>query len=59
VQRTVPVPLPEMFFGNNSLHVSNDHNFVFEFNPTTDALKCVDSTKKGQLAYSEEWKNMK
>ncbi|CAG8436966.1 2942_t:CDS:2 [Diversispora eburnea] len=59
VQKEILVPLPEMFFGNNSLSVSNDeYGILFEFSPI-DALKLVDFTKEGgekvKVAYSKEW----
>ncbi|RIA84855.1 TIP41-like family-domain-containing protein [Glomus cerebriforme] len=59
VQKEVSIPLPEMFFGNNSLKLTNDYGILFEFSPL-DALKMVDATAEGgekvKVAYSEEWK---
>jgi type 2A phosphatase activator TIP41 len=59
VQKEVSIPLPEMFFGNNSLKIANNHDVLFEFSPL-DALKMVDATAKGgekvKVSYSEDWK---
>ncbi|CAG8479144.1 4358_t:CDS:2 [Acaulospora morrowiae] len=59
VQKETKVPLPEMFFGNNSLQISNDdYGLLFELSPI-EALKLVDTTKEGgekvKVSYSEEW----
>ncbi|RIB12158.1 TIP41-like protein, partial [Gigaspora rosea] len=60
VQKQISIPLPEMFFGNNKLQVTNEHGIIFELSPV-DALKFVDATKEGgdrvKVAYSEEWKH--
>ena len=59
MQKEVSISLPEMFFGNNSLSISNDYGVLFEFSPL-DALKMVDATAEGgekvKVVYSEEWK---
>ncbi|CAG8483095.1 443_t:CDS:2 [Ambispora gerdemannii] len=58
-QAELEIPLPEMFFGNNRITISNEHGFEFEFSPM-EALKHVDASREGgdkvKLAYSEEWK---
>ncbi|GBB97298.1 hypothetical protein RclHR1_02960011 [Rhizophagus clarus] len=59
VQKEIKISLPEMFFGNNLLRISNDYGVILEFSPL-DALKMVDATAEGgekvKVAYSEEWK---
>ncbi|CAI2188976.1 2696_t:CDS:2 [Funneliformis geosporum] len=59
IQKEITIPLPEMFFGNNSLQIINEHGILLEFSPL-DALKMVDTTAEGgekvKVAYSEEWK---
>ncbi|RGB28913.1 TIP41-like family-domain-containing protein [Rhizophagus diaphanus] len=58
-QKEVTISLPEMFFGNNLLRISNDYGVIYEFSPL-NALKMVDATAEGgekvKVAYSEEWK---
>ncbi|CAG8775430.1 15309_t:CDS:2, partial [Gigaspora margarita] len=58
LQKQISIPLPEMFFGNNKLQVTNEHGMIFELSPV-DALKFVDATREGgdrvKVAYSEEW----
>ncbi|CAG8659801.1 5389_t:CDS:10 [Cetraspora pellucida] len=60
VQKEISIPLPEMFFGNNKLRVTNEHGVVFELSPV-DSLKFIDATDEGgnkvKVAYSEEWKH--
>ena len=46
MQKEVSIPLPEIFFGNNSLKITNDYGDIFEFSPL-DALKLVDATAEG------------
>ncbi|CAG8457916.1 14424_t:CDS:2 [Funneliformis caledonium] len=59
IQKEITIPLPEMFFGNNSLQIINEHGILLEFSPL-DALKMVDTTAEGgekvKVSYSEEWK---
>ncbi|CAG8650355.1 2282_t:CDS:2, partial [Dentiscutata heterogama] len=60
LQKQISIPLPEMFFGNNKLQVTNEDGIIFELSPV-DALKFIDATKEGgdrvKVAYSEEWKH--
>ncbi|KAG9301689.1 hypothetical protein G9A89_016760 [Geosiphon pyriformis] len=57
-QAELSMPLPEMFFGNNTLTISNETGFKYKFSPM-DALKSMGSSKEGcskvELAYAEEW----
>ncbi|KAJ3270556.1 hypothetical protein HDV01_007706 [Terramyces sp. JEL0728] len=60
LSKSIQIPFPEMFFGNNSLEITAPNKQTISFN-AVDALKMVDDSKESadrfKVAIAEKWTN--